>query len=556
MKLALNISLILLGAALGLAAGSLWRGKASTVTQSVTATNTVATIAPEAPAKSVRAFNNQTVTIGAHDDSPLATKLARDLSMSSGVTRWLYWLEALEKAGPSDLPRLARMAGQNASLARLVAARWFELDPRHMFDAVLAAEESSHPLPSAIRGVLFEEWPKKDSDAVIAALTETKDSGAARSWRMTIAGRIIEKDAERGLKLFSEWNIENYGPRMTAVAKWAAADPRHAAEFALAHPAGYASRAVMAEIAKAWAKADPKGALEFANGKRGHLTSHLETEVLKEWSSRNLNSAAEWLSTVDISSRNRLSPAFVESWAKQDAPSALAWCEANLTGSTLNKSVGALMRGAAARDVTAAAELVTAMAPSAARAEAAVSVLEKWMPAYSSSKPVATEAVLWLSTLDPASLRKALDQNHWRWAESDPKGFAAFLATLNAEQLSHGSLGSLARNLARTNPAEAMTWANTLPEQHRLLAGTDALYEWQRSQPEAALNWVLSLPANDARRASFLQSSIASLVHQPGGEAQLARLPPEVRPTARETLRTLQIDEVRRTLLLETLKDP
>src|SRR5688572_25946439 len=32
------------------------------------------------------------------DDSPLATGLARDLSMSEGVTRWLYWLEAIEKA--------------------------------------------------------------------------------------------------------------------------------------------------------------------------------------------------------------------------------------------------------------------------------------------------------------------------------------------------------------------------------------------------------------------------------------------------------------------------
>ena len=32
---------------------------------------------------------------------------------------------------------------------------------------------------------------------------------------------------------------------------------------------------------------------------------------------------------------NKFSPTFVEAWARQDASSALAWCEGNLTGSTL-----------------------------------------------------------------------------------------------------------------------------------------------------------------------------------------------------------------------------
>ena len=36
-----------------------------------------------------------------------AAKLEQDLSMCADVTRWLYWFEALEKAQPADLPRLA-----------------------------------------------------------------------------------------------------------------------------------------------------------------------------------------------------------------------------------------------------------------------------------------------------------------------------------------------------------------------------------------------------------------------------------------------------------------
>ena len=39
--------------------------------------------------------------------------------MSSGVTRWLYWLEAMEKASASDFPRLFRLAEGNAATSGL-----------------------------------------------------------------------------------------------------------------------------------------------------------------------------------------------------------------------------------------------------------------------------------------------------------------------------------------------------------------------------------------------------------------------------------------------------
>lgn len=57
------------------------------------------------------------------DDSPLATQLARDLSMSEGVTRWLYWMQAIERATAGDMPRLARLATGNPIAIQLVAGR-------------------------------------------------------------------------------------------------------------------------------------------------------------------------------------------------------------------------------------------------------------------------------------------------------------------------------------------------------------------------------------------------------------------------------------------------
>jgi len=161
-------------------------------------------------AKPVRVFTQRT-GVRRNDDSPLATKLERDLSMSSGVTRWLYWLEALEKAAPADFPRLARLAQSNSIAMRFVAARWVEVDPRHMFDTLVAASNSGGGFPSdELATVLFQEWPKRDPEAVIAALNGAGDFGARGRWRRDVALAFVEQEVERGLRLMSEWHIENW----------------------------------------------------------------------------------------------------------------------------------------------------------------------------------------------------------------------------------------------------------------------------------------------------------------------------------------------------------
>src|SRR5205807_2745939 len=99
----------------------------------------------------------------AENDSPLAAQLEHDLSMSAGVTRWLYWLQALEKATPADFPRLAMMAKTNPAALRFVGARWIEVAPRHLFDTLVAAfrtSDSGFPALELARA-LFDEWPKR-----------------------------------------------------------------------------------------------------------------------------------------------------------------------------------------------------------------------------------------------------------------------------------------------------------------------------------------------------------------------------------------------------------
>src|SRR5947207_14801210 len=122
----------------------------------------------------------------------------------------------------------------------------------------------------------------------------------------------------------------------------------------------------------------------FASAKPSSLDTALANIVLKSWSAQNIQQASDWLAESDAITRHRLSPAFVEAWAKVDPTNALAWCESNLTGSSLAQTVGNIVNGAAERDVMAAAAFVASMKLSPARAEAAAAVARNWFPGWRS----------------------------------------------------------------------------------------------------------------------------------------------------------------------------
>lgn len=550
MKTLFHSLLLVAAAALGLLIGFAWRGRPRSETASHAAPAAPDQQGPRPSARSLKP------RAGApRQASSLAARLERDLSLASGVTRWLHWFDALERAVPADFPCLAKLAQGNPAALRLVASRWVELDPRHLFETLRTLTDSeSGSLSSALAAVLFQEWPKRDPAAAIAALDEPDVAGQRDAWRYRVVDAVLDQEAELGLRTLARWHIENYGPRMTGVAKWAAADPRHAAEFALANASGYAAQVTLETIGREWAKTDPSGALEFAITKPGELGSKLAAATLKAWAGRDVSQASDWLAAVEPRTRQRLGPAFVEGWAKRDASAALDWCRENLTGIPLADAVGGVVTGAAERDLGGAARLVTAMDPSPARTEAARAVARKWFPDLSSDQAVKPETIAWLSSLDPDATKRALGEIEWQWATSDPKTMAAFLSTAPSEQVPTGAYSVLAQQMARQNPSETLAWASRLPAAVSLSAGTDAFAEWRRSQPEAATQWLNDLPADDPRRQPFFEAAIRTLAHDPQAAAQFATLTPQERATALRVLETMTLPADRRARLLESLK--
>lgn len=494
------------------------------------------------------------------EDSALAARLERDLSMSIGVTRWLHWMHALESAKLGDIARLARLARGNSVVTRLVAMRWIELSPQHMFETLAQWTNGPSGFPtSELLGCLFEEWPRLDPEASIAAL-DSEEGAGFRHWRNRVANSVLASDVEQGLKLVAKWGIESFFPNRTAVAKWASVDPRHAVEFTLAHARGAVADSTIETIGKTWAVQNPVEALNFAasisRSAWGGWHSLFVNSVLRDWTQTDLPGAAAWLASTDIASRNRLSPAFVESWAKSDTAAALAWCESNLTGRSLEQSVAGVLKGVVQRDVEQASELVASMNPSGARAEAAIVVAEKRILRGSSAQPVDPQTLAWLDRLDPASFTRVLEHVGYAWADNDPQSYAAYLQGRNLESLSGPIIHQLARSWTRRQPTDALAWAQQLPAPHRDTAGEVVFHEWRRWQSQAAFGWLSDLPSADPRRRVFFENAIRNMAHESEASQKFAALRPEDRMSARRILDGLGLSEDKRLQLNQAMESP
>lgn len=481
--------------------------------------------------------------------------------MSAGVTRWLHWMTALEKAQLADFPQMARMAKGNSILLRMISARWIELNPRHLFDTLVAtahetvATAGGHAIPRYELGQqLIQDWSQRDPAAVIAALSGPDFPATLRDLRYTVLNAVMLKDPELGLKTMAEWRVENYGTGTEGIAKWAAANPRHAAEFALAHPAGYTTQTAMEVIGKEWAKSDPQAALTFAAGLKDKYGSALAAGIVKEWAGADIAGAAEWLAAADARVRNRLSGPMVEIWAKTDTAGAMEWIQDNLSGSGMDEAIGAVLTGAAEKDVTGAASLVADMEASQARTKAALSVARKWFPGFQSGKSVPQETLTWLAALDPASVKHVVEYMGWQWAGNDSKSLMEFLTSPAGAHVSSYAFTSAAREVARQNPEAAFDWAGRLPAEHQQEVNSTVFREWQQSRPAAAMEWLHKLPVSDSRRESFYLGIVHEFIPGRQEAILLARSLAGGGTDLRSEVQKLSMPEARKSQLLDRLQ--
>ncbi len=492
----------------------------------------------------------------------VSESFAAALQKETGGKRWLLLLAATEKADASDMPGLIRAVGVDSAAVRMLAAHWADLDPSHMFHTVYAElllpENTPGALPSryTLSSVLFEQWVKNDPAAAVKALNDVPEFSGRENLRMTASNQLMKADVETGLRAMKDWGIRNYSPDMKGVAAWAARDPQRAAESILKNTEGYARQAALREVAKVWGNANPSAAFEFAAGLDSTSRAQVSGEVIRAWAERDAAGAAAFAATQPEGAfRNALGQSLVTEWGKTDAAAALAWSQGNLRGSAQTEAISGLVKSAAEKDLAGAAQLVATMEPGTAQNRASTAIFETW---FNKGKGERAAAIEWLAALPDATVRKAaIERVQWNWAWNDPAGVRDFISGPNGALASHSLIQQVARGQVSKNPEAAMQWATSLPADRAAEARAAVLENWLSIRPEGAADYVRKLPVGEERSRAVSSVSQSLIYQSPQQAAAWYRtLGDAERKVAREVFDRSGLPEDQRKQLEDGLKAP
>jgi hypothetical protein len=454
-------------------------------------------------------------------DSPLAAVLQARLSEVDGPAQWLEWMAALEKAGPADFPALARLAKDLPGALNLLASRWIGRDAGGLFELCRNPGRAGADLPmEELSRLLMESWPARDPDAVVSALR--KYPVLSSSLKIPALTGLFPVRTEEAVRLMREPNVDAAPPgSLEAVRKWAAADPRHAVEVLISTASGYASEQFLEEAGRVWAGVDPAAALAFADQSK-HPDAHLLAKgAMGQWAEADLPAASAWLAGASVQERERLLPAFVASWAKKDASAALDWGFENSPPADHFRLVWELFQGDALRDPAVAAAQAAGLEDESGRVNAAMTFAQKatlgsgswWLDSSAGGAVLTPEAAAWLGGLDEKSREAVVRQlSRGEWGRHSPESFAAFLLTPDAGTPGEETLTAAGGNFVRMQPAEALAWAAKTPEATREAVVAGTFQEWNRLQPDAAMDWLARQPADDPQRRSLYLGAVRKLV--------------------------------------------
>ena len=437
-------------------------------------------------------------------ETQLDPTFAEEIRTATGAKRWLLLLSAAEHATAADMPAMVRSVGTDSAAVRMLAARWAELDPKHMFSYLygdsFTPDDAPGALPSrwVLSEVLFQEWTKRDLGGAIKALSDAPAFPSRDSFRMQIVNHAIKVDVEQGLQAMKDWGIRNYLPDLKSVTDWAARDPQRAAEVVLKFGGDHAGFEALKLVGRAWGGSDPESGLRFAAKLDPSSRAMLGTELIREWAKKNVNAAAAFAAgQADLGFRAALAKGLVESWGQTDPAAALAWSEEHLRGTARAEAISGLVKSAAQKNLTTASALVADMQPGPAQNRACASIFEAW---FKQGPKERTAAFEWLASLPDAEARRlAFERVQWNWMWEDPEGVREFLSGPHGELASSSMIRQVAARQATKNPEEAMQWAAQFPPARAEEARNAVLESWLSIRPEAAAGYVRNLPAGPER---------------------------------------------------------
>ncbi|MES2707661.1 MAG: hypothetical protein V4726_13790 [Verrucomicrobiota bacterium] len=448
----------------------------------------------------------------------LSARTAAQLSRNRGADYWLYLLAATENAPPDLLARLLDSLGGEPSATTLLGRRWAQLDPAGMLAFLKSRPFSKdNRLTDSATGrqdrnlqqVLAQEWLRKDSGALFAALSRTEKPSLLKAAKLETLRLLVSTDAGRAADLMLGWGLPLDSADGPALIAWVQSHPRQAAERLLRRRefqegGSNDSRCLLLnETVKALAATDPAGALKMEPGPRSSLFYHFSTAVLSEWSRRDPAAAAAFLSDGGLSPqrKNDLSLSLLQVWGTKDPAAALAWADDELTGPAKSRAVKTLLSSLAAVDTPQALDYLDRLPPGRARDEIFEGVVETAL--RKKDKTEALGMLQWMTSLpDPVQRGTALKAGAESLLESVPDEFLAWLKTPEGAQTPFAALRQAARNLSK-DPVKALEWAAGLRPDAAPLIRNHLLERWFWSGPAAPSDWIKNLPEGTGRAGSI-----------------------------------------------------
>lgn len=503
--------IFLIAAASGLGAGFFFRMASPTKAANLQNSATKAQQTEKTPSTAPRAGKVPNAT-----PNTLAASLEKELANSAGVTKWLLWISAIDRAALDDLPHLARLAANTPTALRMLTAHWIGKDRQHLVTTLMnhhGADTANDAFPArSLCEALIDDWTTADPDAVLTLLSQPNLPGIFESQKNSFVSKLVRSDPERALKTMHQFGVSSFGFVEEEIAKWAKKDPAHAAQVALEYACGYGSASALKAIAGVWSQQDPAAAVAFASGLKNSDGMTFFAHIMQGWSKSQPAKAAEWMVQADPVTRNLSAKDFVSGWATQDAAAALGWAQEHLEGKTLISATAGVLEAHAVKNPAAAAEFVASMPADAARTKAATAVLDKWLPKWHEEMKISPEVTAWLTKLDKASLAAALDQNMHHWLSCDQASLAEFLTTPAGAMARADTAGQVGAHLARNDPAAALTWAAKLQPTLQTEAQNRIFSSWQQSQPTAAAAWFQAEPVGSPQRIAYCQQALSQAV--------------------------------------------
>ena len=445
-----------------------------------------------------------------HEPSPspgtAVVSLAQIQDVSYGFERTAALFDLLRSA---DIRRIEALL-EEADAADLgwmvwpIYSRYVDLAPQAALNHLVSREPIQ---TSQVYSALFA-WALEDLDAALT-FAETLDQPLRTQAGRNLLYTLVNLSDDRREEIAKRLSVETELTRMRAAAE-AASNPANAWQNALAMEAGESRTQTLWAVAWRWFDQSPSAALSALNSVVDtDQRDSWQVRLWERWIETDREAALQWAVSQPPSEKRTSRIAEVAAAVAEDSPAEMLALADRLDTAARREVAQRVLAVWAKSDPRAALAALDELAgtlDTRARREVARGVLGVW----AKSDPRAALAAL--DEMDDRRLKQTTEQSLvFTWTQSDPMAAFEWARTRPASDNRTGALSSALRQVAQSDPGQALALAEDLDGNARTWVIDSVLQQWGRDDPRAAAAWLDSSSHESRVAASNIIDAYARL---------------------------------------------